>query len=331
MKAVILNGFGGPEVMQVGEAPTPEPGKGQVRVRVAATSVNRADMIQRMGRYPPPAGESEILGLEVAGVIDRIGEDVRQWHAGDRAMGLVAGGGYAEYALMYAGHAMKIPASLSFVEAAAISEVYITAHLNLYRIAGLEDGQTVLLHGGGGGVNTAAVQICRSLSPHSRIIVTASSAKIERVKQLGADLVIDYRRQDFAREVRRFTADEGADVILDHIGADYLAANQAALAVGGRIVLIGLLGGAQAQINLGVLLVKRQKLIGSVLRALPVVEKADITAAFVEQVMPHLARRTITPLIHRVFPLQQVVQAHREMEAGRHFGKIVLNVSPLAR
>lgn len=327
MKAVILDEFGGPEVMRVGEAPAPEPGKGQVRVRVAATSVNRADTIQRMGHYPPPAGESEILGLEVAGVIDGIGADVHQWHTGDRVMGLVAGGGYAEYALMYADHAMEIPESLSFVEAAAVSEVYITAHLNLFRIAGLQNGQTVLLHGGGGGVNTAAIQICRALSPNSRIIVTASSAKIERVRQLGADLVIDYRRQDFAREVRRFTAERGTDIILDHIGADYLAANQSALAVGGRLVLIGLMGGAQAQINLGVLLVKRQKLIGSVLRALSVAEKADITDAFVQQVMPHLARRTIVPLIHRVFPLEQVEQAHREMEAGRHFGKIVINVS----
>jgi putative PIG3 family NAD(P)H quinone oxidoreductase len=327
MKAVILNGFGGPEVMQVGEAPAPEPGKGQVRVRVAATSVNRADTIQRMGHYPPPAGESNILGLEVAGVIDRIGEDVHQWHVGDRVMGLVAGGGYAEYALMYAGHAMEVPQSLSFVEAAAVSEVYITAHLNLFRIAGLQDGQTALLHGGGGGVNTAALQICRILSPNSRLIVTASSAKIDRVRQLGADLVIDYRHQDFASEVRRFTAEKGADVILDHIGASYLAPNQSALAVGGRLVLIGLMGGATAQINLGVLLVKRQKLIGSVLRALPVAEKTDIIAAFVEQVMPHLARRTIVPLIHRVFPIEQVRQAHREMEAGSHFGKIVLSVS----
>ncbi|RJQ86492.1 MAG: NAD(P)H-quinone oxidoreductase [Desulfobacteraceae bacterium] len=331
MKAVILNGFGGPEVMQVGEVPTPEPGKGQIRVRVAATSVNRADTVQRKGNYPPPPGESDILGLEVAGVVDGIGEGVHQWRDGDRVMGLVAGGGYAEYALMYAGHGMAVPESLSLQEAAAISEVYITAHLNLFRIAQLKEDQTVLLHGGGGGVNTAAIQICRTLLPKCRIIVTASPAKIDRVKELGADLVIDYRQQDFAREVLRFTADKGADVILDHIGANYLAANQSALTVGGQLVVIGLMGGAKAEINLGLLLVKRQRLIGSVLRALPVAEKAVITAAFFEQVMPHIRRRTITPVIHRVFPMQEVVQAHQEMESGSHFGKIVMTVGPLAR
>lgn len=327
MKAVVLNGFGGPEVMQVGQAPTPDPGEGQIRVRVAATSVNRADTIQRAGNYPPPPGESDILGLEVAGVIDAIGKGVRQWQPGDRVMGLVAGGGYAEFALMYAGHAMAVPESLSFTEAAAVSEVYITAHLNLFQIAGLENGQTVLLHGGGGGVNTAAVQLCRALLPDSRVIVTASSGKMDRVRALGADLVIDYRAQDFAREVRRFTEDKGADVILDHIGAKYLAANQTALAVGGRLVLIGLMGGAKGEIDLGALLVKRQRLIGSVLRALPVGQKAQITAAFVAQVMPHLSRRAIVPLIHRVFPLQETPRAHREMQDSRHFGKIVISVS----
>ena len=326
MKAVLMNGFGGPEVMQVGEAPMPEPGKGQLRVRVAATSVNRADTVQRKGNYPPPPGESEILGLEAAGVIDAVGEGVKPWRVGDRIMGLVAGGGYAQYALMYAGHAMAIPESITFEEAAAIPEAYITAHLNLFRIARLQDGQTVLLHGGGGGVNTAAIQLCRTLLPNCRIIVTASTGKIERVKALGADLVIDYRQQDFAREVRPFTADKGADVILDHIGASYMAANQSALAVGGTMVSIGLMGGAKAEINLGILMVKRHRLIGSVLRALPVAEKSDITAAFIDQAMPIIRRRTIVPLIHRVFPIEQVVQAHEEMEAGRHFGKIVLAI-----
>jgi NADPH:quinone reductase-like Zn-dependent oxidoreductase len=239
-------------------------------------------------------------------------------------MGLVAGGGYAQYALMYAAHAMAIPESLSFEEAACVSEVYITAHLNLFRIARLKDGQTVLLHGGGGGVNTAGIQLCRTLLPNCRIIVTASSGKVDRVRELGADLVIDYRREDFASEVRRYTADKGVDVILDHIGAGYLAANQSSLAIGGRLVSIGLMGGAKGEINLGLLMVKRQQLIGSVLRALPVAEKADITTAFIDQVIPLLRRRTIMPLIHRVFPMEQVAQAHREMESGLHFGKIVI-------
>lgn len=327
MKAIILKGFGGPDVMDVGEVPTPQPGKGQVRVKVMATSVNRADTVQRMGHYPPPPGESEILGLEVAGVVDAVGEGVTDWQPGQRVMGLVAGGGYAEYALAYAGHLMAIPDAVTFDEAAAIPEVYITAFLNIFLLAGLQAGQTVLLHGGGGGVNTAAIQICRTLVPDGRIVVTASSGKIEDVRKLGADHVIDYRQQDFAREVKQVTQGKGADVILDHIGAAYLSKNQSALAVGGRLVVIGLMGGAAAELNLGVLLVKRQRIIGSTLRALPVPEKTAITAAFVERVLPHIRQRTIVPLIHRVFPLAAAGAAHQEMEASRHFGKIVLGVA----
>ncbi|KJS30636.1 MAG: NADPH:quinone oxidoreductase [Desulfatitalea sp. BRH_c12] len=329
MKAIVLHGFGGPETMAIGEMPLPEPGMGQLRVRVVATSVNRADTVQRRGLYPPPPGESEILGLEVAGVVDAIGDGVGRWQTGDRVMGLVAGGGYAEYALMYAEHAMVIPESLTFEEAAAVPEVYITAFLNLFRIAQVQDGQTVLLHGGGGGVNTAAIQLCRALRSDCRIAVTASAGKIERVRALGADRVIDYRQQDFVGEIKEFTGGSGADVILDHIGASYLAKNLSVLGVGGRLVIIGLMGGAVAEINLGLLMVKRQRVIGSVLRALPVAEKADITNDFVAQVVPLLQRRAIAPLIHRVFPLHAAAQAHEEMESGRHFGKIVLAVQPV--
>lgn len=328
MRAVVLDGFGGPEVMHPGEVPVPDPGPGQVRVRVMATSVNRADTVQRRGHYPPPPGESDILGLEVAGVVDRAGEGVKAWQPGDRVMGLVAGGGYAEMALAYEGHLMAIPDSLSFEEAACVPEVYITAFLNLFMIGALQAGETVLLHGGGGGVNTAGIQMCRRLRPDCRIIVTASPGKLERVRQLGADAVIDYRSQDFAAEVRRITGGSGADLILDHIGGSYLAGNQASLAVGGRLVVIGLMGGAAAEINLGVLLVKRQRIIGSVLRALPVDRKTAITAAFVEQVLPSIATREMVPLIHRVFALDDAHRAHQEMEAGRHFGKIVLSVAP---
>lgn len=327
MKAVVLDGFGAPGVMRLGEEPLPEPGRGQVRVRVMATSVNRADTVQRRGLYPPPAGESETLGLEVAGVVDALGEGVKEWRGGERVMGLVAGGGYAEYALAYAGHLMAIPEAISFEEAAAIPEVYITAYLNLFMIGQLQAGQTVLLHGGGGGVNTAAIQICRILVPESQIMVTASTAKLERVKALGAHLAIDYRQQDFTAEVKAFTQERGADLILDHIGGAYLAKNQAALAIGGRLVAIGLMGGATAEINLGLLLVKRQRIIGSVLRALPVPEKTAITNAFVDRVLPHFRRRTLLPLIHRVYPLAEVAAAHEEMEASRHFGKIVLSVA----
>ena len=326
MKAVILDGFGGPEVMGIGDLPVPEPGSGQVRVRVVATSVNRADTVQRKGNYPPPPGESEVLGLEVAGVVDEVGAGVKDWRPGDRVMGLVAGGGYAEYAIAYSGHLMAIPEQITFESAAAICEVYITAFLNLFLIGRVEEGDTVLLHGGGGGVNTAAIQIIRSLVADCRIVVTASTGKVDRVRQLGVDLVIDYRQQDFAEEVKRFTRSAGADVILDHIGASYLAKNQASLAVGGRLVVIGRMGGAVGELNLGVMMVKRQRIIGSVLRALPVAEKSAIIDEFVRQVLPHIASHRIAPLIHQVLPLEEVTRAHMEMESSAHFGKIVLRV-----
>lgn len=327
MKAVVLDGFGGPEVMKVGDLPIPDPGNGQVRVRVMATSVNRADTVQRRGNYPPPPGESDVLGLEVAGVVDSVGDGVTDWCPGDRVMGLVAGGGYAQYALAYAGHLMPIPGAIPFETAAAISEVYITAFLNLFLIGQLGEGDTVLLHGGGGGVNTAAIQIIRSLIDDCRIVVTASTGKVERVRQLGADLVVDYRQEDFAEAISRFTEGAGVDLILDHIGAEYLAKNQASLAIGGRLVVIGLMGGAAGKLNLGLMMVKRQRIIGSVLRALPVDEKAAIAAEFVRRVLPHIERGRIVPLIHEVLPLEEAARAHAEMEASGHFGKIVLRVA----
>ncbi|MCJ8499795.1 NAD(P)H-quinone oxidoreductase [Desulfatitalea alkaliphila] len=327
MKAILLDGFGGPEVMRLGEATRPEPGEGEVRIKVAATSVNRADTVQRRGNYPPPPGASEILGLEAAGVVDRVGPGVTHWRPGDRVMALLTGGGYAEYALADAGHLMAVPEAMDLETAAAIPEVYITAFLNLFLIGGLSDGDTVLLHGGGGGVNTAAIQICRALLSHCRILVTASPGKIARVKALGADRVIDYRNENFAEVVRDFTGGAGADVILDHIGADYLAKNQAALAVQGRLVVIGLMGGATGQINLGIMMVKRQRIIGSVLRALPKERKTAIVTVFTERVLPHIAQGDCRPLIHRALPLAAAADAHAEMEASGHFGKIVLQVS----
>jgi putative PIG3 family NAD(P)H quinone oxidoreductase len=326
MRAVLLSAFGGPEMMRIENIDMPVPGPNQVRVRVMATSVNRADIIQRQGNYPPPTGESQILGLEVAGVVDALGPGVAVWQPGDRVMGLVAGGGYAEYALVYSGHLIPIPEEMDYTQAACISETYITAFLNIYLIGNLQPGETALLHGGGGGVNTAAIQLCRTLTPDATLIVTASSGKIDRVAALGTDRVVDYRSQDFAAEVRLFTANRGADLILDHIGADYLAPNLKALAVGGRLVIIGVTSGATASINLAHLMVKRQRVIGSVIRARSVAEKARITAAFRERVMPHIAERRIEPLVHRVYPLEAAADAHREMEASRHFGKIVLAV-----
>ena len=326
MKAIVLDGFGGPEVMKIDEVATPEPGDGQVRVKVMATSVNRADLIQRQGNYPPPPGESEILGLEAAGVIEAVGPGVSGWKPGDRVMGLVPGGGYAQFAVMTADHLLPIPAALDFPAAACVSETYITAFLNIFLIGDLQSGETVLLHGGGGGVNTAGIQLCRHLISDATVIVTASPGKLDRVKEIGADRVINYREQNFADEVRSFTDQRGADVILDHIGAQYLESNLKCLAREGRLVIIGLLGGSVGQLNLAHLMVKRQRIIGSVLRSRSVQEKKEITAAFARQVLPHFASREIVPLVHRVYPLAEAPAAHEEMAASRHFGNIVLQV-----
>jgi putative PIG3 family NAD(P)H quinone oxidoreductase len=321
-----MDGFGGPEVLKLGEVDRPVPGAGQVLVRVAATSVNRADTVQRMGNYPAPPGDSEILGLEAAGVVEEVGPDVSGFGTGDRVMTLVGGGGYAEYAVAYASHLMPIPSNLSFEQAAAISEVYITAYLNVFMLGGLRDGETVLLHGGGGGVNTAGIQLAKALRSGARVFVTASSGKLDRVRELGADLVIDYRAESFAEAVREHTSKRGVDVILDHIGAPYLAPNLECLARGGRLVLIGVMKGAKAELNLATLMVKRQHIIGSVLRSRPVDEKAAITAEFTKTVLPLFADGTIEPLIHTVLPLSDAAEAHRMMEASEHFGKVILAV-----
>lgn len=325
-----MSEFGGAEVLKIGEAARPSPGAGQVLVKVAATSVNRPDIVQREGNYPPPRGDSEILGLEVAGTIDTIGQGVSGWCVGDRVMTLVGGGGYAEYAVAYANHLLPIPESMSFEEAACVCETYITAYLNVFMIGGLMDGDSVLLHGGGGGVSTAAVQLCKALTPNVRVIVTASPGKVERVKALGADRAIDYQAQDFAEEIRGYTDKQGVQVILDHIGAAYLAPNMKSLAVGGRLVIIGVMSGVKAELNLARMMVKRQQIIGSVLRSRPVAEKAAIVAGFTGVVLPLLAQRTIVPLVHQVYALDDVARAHRDMEASAHFGKIVLSVQASA-
>ncbi len=326
MKAVEMTGVGGPEVLKVAEVATPKPGDGQVLIKVAATSVNRADISQRQGNYPPPKGDSDILGLEVAGVVEQLGAGVEGCNPGERVMSLVGGGGYAEFALAYASHLIPIPDNLSFAQAACVAETYITAYLNIFDEGHLTDGEVVLLHGGGGGVNTAGIQLCKQLVPASRVLVTASTGKLERVADLGADLVIDYQNEAFDEAVRNDTNGHGANVILDHIGSNYLTANLKALAVAGRLVIIGVMSGAQAEINLARLMVKRQHIIGSVLRSRPVDEKAAITARFVAEVLPLFAAGTIEPLIHAVMPLEDVAVAHRTMEASAHFGKIVLSL-----
>jgi len=322
MKAVLLEGFGGVEVMKIGEAEKPAPKEGQVLLRVHATTVNRPDLVQRMGNYPPPAGDSEILGLEVAGVIEELGAGVTGWKVGDRVMTLVGGGAYAEFAVAYASHLMAIPESMSFIEAACVCESYITAFLNLFMVGGLKDNNTAIIHGGGGGVNMAGVQLCKALVPNTRLIVTAAPDKIERVKNMGVDLVINFRETpDFAESVKEFTNKKGVDVILDHVGAKYLAPNMNSLGYAGRLVIIGVISGIKAELNLALMMVKRQQIIGSVLRSRPVKDKAEIVAEFTRTALPKFADRTIVPIIEKVFPLEEMVAANRMMEEDQHFGK----------
>lgn len=330
MKAVLMDGFGGPEVLSVGEIAKPSPKAGEVLIKVAATSINRPDLVQRAGKYPPPPGDSEILGLEVAGVIEEVGAGVDSWKPGERVMALVGGGGYAEYAVAYAEHVMPIPQSMSFSEAACVCESYITAFLNVFMLGELQDGQTAILHGGGGGVNTAAIQLAKALTPNAKLIVTASPGKLERVKQLGVDLVIDYTQTpDFSDIVKEFTGKKGVDVILDHVGAKYLDPNMKSLGYQGKLIIIGIISGIKAELNLALMMVKRQQIIGSVLRSRPVKEKGEIIAEFTRRALPRFADRSIVPIIEQEFDIDAVVDAQQMMEDDKHFGKIVLKIADL--
>jgi putative PIG3 family NAD(P)H quinone oxidoreductase len=288
--------------------------------------VNRADLLQRQGLYPPPPGASPILGLECAGTLVEIGEGVAGWQVGDRAMALLAGGGYAEEVTVHAGSVLRVPERLSLEEAAAVPEVFLTAHLNLFELGGLASGGTALVHGGGSGVGTAAIQLVKAAG--GRILVTAGSdEKCAQCVALGADVAIHYRNEKFAERVREATGGRGVDVVLDSIGAPYLADNLASLATGGRLVLIGLMGGAKVEMNLAALLAKRVSVIGSTLRTRSVEEKAAIVASFERRFGADLAAGRIRPIVDRVLPLERAPDAHRAMKASEHFGKIVLRVS----
>ena len=328
MKAVLIDEFGAPDVMKIGEIDKPQPKADEVLIKVVTTSINRPDLVQRVGNYPAPAGDSEILGLEVAGTIAEVGSDDSNWKVGDRVMALVGGGGYAEYAVAYAIHVMPIPDSMSFEEAACVNESYITAFLNVFMLGELQDGQTAILHGGGGGVNTAAIQLAKALTPNAKLIVTANPTKMERVKALGVDLVIDYTETpDFSPLIKEYTHKKGVDLILDHVGAKYLKPNMNSLGYTGKLVLIGVISGIKAELNLALMMVKRQQIIGSVLRSRPVAEKGDIVAEFTRRALPKFADRSIVPIIEKVFPFADVVSAHQMMEEDKHFGKIVLKIA----
>ncbi len=325
MKAVLFDAPGDESVLHLGEAPAPALEPGCLRLRVAATAVNRADLMQRRGHYPPPPGASEILGLECAGEGVEVAPDAKGWSVGERAMALVPGGGYAEQVVVHAGSAMRVPERLSLEEAAALPEVFLTVFLNVFQLGALAEGGAALVHGGGSGIGTAAIQLVKAAG--ARIVVTAGSeAKCQRCRELGADVAVNYRSGDFVEAARELTGGRGVDVVLDSIGAPYLERNLAALAVGGRLVIIGLMGGAKAEIGLGPLLVRRLQVIGSTLRARPVEEKAAIVAGFVARFGAALEKGEIGPVIDRVLPLAQAAEAHRLLQASEHFGKVVLRI-----
>ncbi len=325
MRAVTTDGAGGPEVLQVAEVPDPEPGAGEVLVKVAATAVNRADTLQRQGVYPPPPGASDIIGLECSGTIAAVGSDVAGWSVGDEVCALLAGGGYAELVAVPAGQLMPVPDGVDLVTAGALPEVVCTVWSNVFMVAGLQRGERLLVHGGAGGIGTVAIQLAAALG--AQVFTTAGTEEKRALcRELGADVAIDYREEDFVEVVREHTDGAGVDVVLDNMGGKYLGRNVDALATEGRLVVIGLQGGATGELDLGALLRKRGAVIATSLRGRPVAGKAAICAAVVEHVWPLVADGTLRTIVDSVLPLDQVADAHRRMDEGAHTGKIVLTV-----
>ncbi len=298
-----------------------------MRIRVAAFALNRGDLLQRLGLYPPPPGASEILGLECAGLVAEVGADVSDWKPGDRAMVLLAGGGYAEEVVAPAPCLLPVPEGLSLTAAAATPEVFLTVHQNVFQHAGLAEGEWLLVHGGASGIGTTAIQLAKEAG--ARVIVTAGSDdKCSRCTELGADVAVNYKQASFAEAVRDATDGRGVNVVLDHIGADYLADNLASLALDGRLVMIGLMSGAKTQINLGLVVGKRLRIQGSTLRARSVAEKGALIASFQARFGKALTEGRVAPVVDRVLPMAEIEQAHALMQQSGHFGKIVLEVTP---
>jgi putative PIG3 family NAD(P)H quinone oxidoreductase len=329
VRAIVVAAPGGPEQLHIEDRPDPVAGEDEVVVRVAGAGINRADLLQRRGFYPPPPGASDILGLEASGVVANVGSGVSASSVGDRVMLLVEGGTYAELVAVRAAQVVLVPDNIDLIDAGGIAEVFITAHDALLTRGRLQRGETVLIHGGGGGVGTAAIQLARQRD--CRILVTAGSPeKIARCIALGADAGINYRTEDFVARTRELTDGRGADLVLDIMGASYLGRNMDAVATDGRIVVIGMQGGNQTEIDLGVMMRRRISLISTTLRARPAAQKAVIVAAFAAEVVPALADGRLRPIIDRVLPLDDAGEAHRLMESGEVVGKIVLDASPRA-
>jgi NADPH2:quinone reductase len=329
MTAIAIREFGGPEVLVAEQRPRPGPEPEEVLVRVAAAGVNRPDVFQRQGNYPPPPGASDIPGLEIAGTVVGLGPAARRYKLGDRVMGLVAGGGYAEYCTVHWSNALPVPPNLSFVEAAAIPETFFTVWHNVFQRGGLQRGETLLVHGGSSGIGTTAIQLAKAFG--AQVLVTVGSdEKGEACMKLGAARAINYRRSDFVAETRDATGGKGADLILDIVGGDYVERNYDAAAINGRVVQISFQSGARAMTDVAKLMVKRLTHTGSTLRARLVSEKAAIAEELEEKVWPLLVGETLAPAIYQTFPLREAARAHALMEASLHIGKIVLTCNPVS-
>ena len=325
MRAIEYRGAGGPEVMHLVERPRPVAGPGEVLIRVAAAGLNRADVQQRLGVYPPPPGASDIPGLEVSGTITALGDGVDAFELGAKVCALLAGGGYAEYVAVPAGQALPVPTNTSLIDAAALPEVTSTVWSNLFMNARVTAGDWVLIHGGAGGIGTMATQLVSAFGAHP--VVTAGSAeKLEYSRSFGAEAGINYRDEDFVERIRDLSDGHGADVILDVIGAKYLDRNVRALAFGGRLVVIGLQGGAKAELDLGYLMSRRASVAGTTLRSRPIDEKAEVVAQVAQQVWPLVEAGTVRSAVEARFPLEQVAEAHEHFDSGRHTGKILLTM-----
>jgi putative PIG3 family NAD(P)H quinone oxidoreductase len=323
MRAVTLPSYGGPEVLTLTDVPDPEVAPGEVLVDVAATAVNRADLLQRMGFYNPPPGASPYPGLECSGRIAALGADVAGWRVGDEVCALLSGGGYAEKVAVPAGQLLPVPRGISLVDAAALPEVVCTVWSNVFQLAALQPGEVFLMHGGTSGIGTMAIQLA---SRHgARVLCTVGSAdKAKRAEELGAERAIRYRDEDFVEVVRSMTRGRGADVILDNMGAKYLERNVETLATGGRLVVIGMQGGTRAELDLGALMTKRAAVHATSLRARPPAEKSAIVESVLAGVWPAIEAGEIVPVIDHVLPLAQVADAHRALEESAHIGKILL-------
>lgn len=323
MRAVVITEPGGPEVLQWSEVPDPVPGPADVLIDVAAAGINRADLLQRQGLYPPPPGAPPYPGMECSGRIVAAGPEVAGWKPGDEVCALMAGGGYAEMAAVPAGQVLPVPEGVDLAGAAALPEAACTVYSNVFQIGGLAAGQTLLVHGGASGIGTLAIQLA---SAHgARVICTAGSAeKLARCRELGADVAVSYRDEDFAEAVRDATGGAGADVILDIMGASYLARNLSCLAAGGRLVVIGRQGGSRAELDLGVLQARRASIHATTLRARPPAEKAAIVSAVAANVWPLVSAGKVTPVIDRALPMASAAEGHRVLEASVHVGKVLL-------